>query len=173
MTTPIDALIEKHADQAYAAAFRLTGNAADAGDLVQESFLRAMEKSALYDPSFDFGGWLYRVLYRVFLNDRRGAVRRREDPLHPDFDHPHADESPETALERSETRELVSAGLAGLSGDFRACLVLVDVEGRSYEEAAEILDWPVGSVAGRLFRARRLLRDRIASEGASHDLRAR
>jgi RNA polymerase sigma-70 factor (ECF subfamily) len=181
MSTPLDALIEKHADQAYAAAFRLTGNAADAWDLVQESFLRALEKSSLYDPRFDFGGWLYRVLYRVFLNGRRDRARLRERPLEapsaPDAESRWAagpEESPEAALERAETAERVAAGLSALSPEFRACLVLVDVEGRGYEEAAEILNWPVGSVAGRLFRARRALRDRLkSSAGESHDLRPR
>ena len=68
----------------------------------------------------------------------------------------------------------MSEELNGLSADFKACLVLIDVEGRSYEDAADILNWPVGSVAGRLFRARRLLRERLTSSGGdSHDLRPR
>lgn len=174
MSTPIDTLIEKHSDQAYAVAFRLTGNPADAWDLVQESFLRALEKSALYDPRFDFGGWLYRVLYRVYLNGRRGRSRRKEIPLEqtsgPDTGNPEPwtaerDESPEVVLERAETKDRVSEGLNDLSADFRACIVLIDIEGRSYEEAADILNWPIGSVAGRLFRARRLLRERLISSG--------
>jgi len=172
MSTPIDALIEKHSDQAYAAAFRLTGNPTDAWDLVQESFLRALEKSDLYDPQFDFGGWLYRVLYRVYLNGRRGRARRREIPLEESPSAP--DESLETALECAETQALISKGLDALPADFRACLVLIDIEGRSYEEASDILNWPVGSVAGRLFRARRLLREKLLSSGGtSYDLRAR
>jgi RNA polymerase sigma-70 factor (ECF subfamily) len=179
MSTPIDALIEKHSDRAYAVAFRLTGNPADAWDLVQESFLRALEKSELYDPGYEFGGWLYRVIYRVYLNGRRGRSRRRETPLEPapgvEGSWPAAPgESPEAAYERAETKGAVSAGLDALSPDFRACLVLVDVEGRSYEEAADVLDWPVGSVAGRLFRARRLLRERLTSSGGEpNDLRPR
>ena len=171
MSTPIDALIENHSDQAYAVAFRLTGNPADAWDLVQESFLRALEKSALYDPRFDFGGWLYRVLYRVYLNGRRGRSRRREIPIEgslgPDAGNSEfwaaaPDESPEAAVERTEIQAGVSEGLDGLSADFRACIVLIDIEGRSYEEAADILNWPVGSVAGRLFRARKSLREKLA-----------
>jgi RNA polymerase sigma-70 factor, ECF subfamily len=163
-------LIERHADAAYAAAFRLTGNAADAADLVQEAFLRVLEKAALYDRSFDFGGWLYRLLYRVYLNRRRGESRRREVPLEPAREGEDAPsepswadpgDSPEAAALRGELRAGVASALGGLSEDLRACLVLVDVEGRSYEEAADILDWPVGSVAGRLFRARRRLRERL------------
>jgi len=163
MTTSIDTLIEKHSDQAYAVAFRLTGNRTDAWDLVQESFLRALEKAALYDPQFDFGGWLYRVLYRVYLNGRRGRCRRREIPLEESPAAP--DESPEAALERAETQVRIFEGLDALPADFRACLVLVDIEGHSYEEASDILNWPVGSVAGRLFRARRLLREKLSAPG--------
>jgi RNA polymerase sigma-70 factor (ECF subfamily) len=158
--TDIDQLIEDHSDRAYAAAYRLTGNQTDAWDLVQETFLRALQKAENYDPAFDFGGWLHRLLYRVYLNRRRSQGRRREVPLDPAAGDWRASssESPEHAAQRSETQDRIAGGLARLPEDMRACLVLVDVEGRSYEEAADILDWPVGSVAGRLFRARRLLR---------------
>lgn len=157
--TGIERLIEEHSDRAYATAYRLTGNEADARDLVQEAFVRALEKAGHYDPAFDFGGWLHRLLYRVYLNRRRGQGRRREQALDPAaaWTAP-AEESPERALQRGEDQELVAEALARLPQDLRACLVLVDVEGRSYEDAADVLDWPVGSVAGRLFRARRLLR---------------
>lgn len=157
----VERLIEEHSGRAYAAAYRLTGNEADAWDLVQEAFVRALEKSAQYDPSFDFGGWLHRLLYRVYLNRRRGQSRRREQALEPEAApaaREPAAESPEAAAQRRETRERIDAGLARLPDDQRACLLLVDVEGRGYEEAADILGWPVGSVAGRLFRARRQLR---------------
>ncbi|MCX5797633.1 MAG: RNA polymerase sigma factor [Elusimicrobia bacterium] len=159
--TNVDRLIEEHSDRAYAAAYRLTGNQTDAQDLVQEAFLRALEKAGRYDPAFDFGGWLHRLLYRVYLNRRRGQGRRREVPLEAaDAGEWRAspEESPESAALRGETQARIAQGLARLPEDLRACVVLVDVEGRSYEEAADILDWPVGSVAGRLFRARRLLR---------------
>ena len=169
-----DRLIEEHADVAYAAAFRLTGNAADAADLVQEAFLRAMAKAELYDPAFAFGPWLHRILFRVYLNRRRGAQRRREVPLEPrtDDDSGPADlpeqdgsESPEAALERSELQRSIAQALDSLPELLRACVILVDVEGRAYDEAACILGWPWGSVAGRLYRARRLLRERLSEEG--------
>lgn len=165
---PIDRLIEEHSDKAYTTAYRLTRNEADAGDLVQEAFLRVLQKAELYDPSFDFGGWLHRVLYRVYLNRRRDQARLREVALEPTNNDDSSlsenwkadkSETPEAAVERRETEERMAGALGRLSDDLRACLVLVDVEGRSYEEAADVLNWPVGSVAGRLFRARRLLRE--------------
>ncbi len=163
----IDKLIEEHSDRAYTAAYRLTGNPADASDLVQEAFLRVLKKADLYNPAFDFGGWLNRILYRVYLNRRRSRNRLQEIPLEPDYDGQSTgagdwkadfSESPEITLERNEVQTEVLGALNKLPNDFRACLVLVDIEGRDYEEAAEILSWPVGSVAGRLFRARRLMR---------------
>jgi RNA polymerase sigma-70 factor (ECF subfamily) len=170
----IDKFIEQYGAQAYAAAYRLTGNEADAWDLVQEAFVRALEKAELYNPAFDFGGWLYRILFRVYLNRRRAHGRRREVPLEPAVgeDQPGAgepasapEESPAAIAERNETRDSISGALGRLSEEHRACLVLVDVEGRSYDEAAEILDWPVGSVSGRVFRARRLMREMLGTQG--------
>lgn len=169
----VEALIERHTDRAYAAACRLTGNPSEAWDLVQESFLRALDKADLYDPRQDFGGWLYRILFRVFLNRRRGDPRRREIPIEPaageeasagGFRISDPAEMPDAVLERGERQRRISDALDKLPEDFRACLVLVDMEGRGYQEAAEVLGWPVGSVAGRLFRARRLLRE-LLKEG--------
>lgn len=169
----INTLIEAHSDQAYASAYRLTGNHTDACDLVQEAFLRALEKSDLYDPAFDFGGWLYRVLYRVYLNGRRSRTRRNEIPLEEisnestgiDTWKAAPGESPDIALEHKEMRSNIAEALDRLSDEMRACIVLVDIEGHNYEQAADILNWPVGSVAGRLFRARRMLREILQQRG--------
>jgi len=170
LTATMDDLIENHSEKAYITAYRLTGNEADARDLVQETFLRILKKAESFDPAFDFGGWLYRILFRVYLNRRRSEIRRREVPLEPvsddypetTFEH-KADpaEMPENIMEHNEMKNQISEALNTLSADMRACIVLVDVEGRNYEEAAEVLNWPVGSVAGRLFRARRLLRKQL------------
>ena len=156
----LDELIETHSAKAYQAACRLTGNQADACDLVQEAFLRIIEKKDLFDPGFDFGGWMYRVMFRVYLNSRRSRERLREVPLEPEAGSvPAAGAgSPEKAAENSELGRSIGAALAGLPAELRACVVLVDMEGMDYEFAAETLGCPVGSVAGRLFRARRALR---------------
>jgi RNA polymerase sigma-70 factor (ECF subfamily) len=170
----IDIYIERYSETAYAAAFRLTGNQADAWDLVQEAFIRALEKAELYNPAFDFGNWLYRIIFRTYLNRRRAQGRRREVSLEPVSDEgdlssagptaPPA-ECPAAIAESNDTRGRIASALGELSEEHRACLVLVDVEGRSYDEAADILDWPVGSVSGRVFRARRLLRSILENRG--------
>jgi len=166
-TAAIDRLIETHSEKAYVTAYRLTGNQADACDLVQETFLRIIKKAELYDPAFDFGGWLHRILFRVYLNGRRSKERRREISLEPvtgnetdGTEHKSdPDESPEKIMENNELRDRISEALDTLAPDMRACVVLVDIEGCSYEQAAEALGWPVGSVSGRIFRARRILRN--------------
>jgi RNA polymerase sigma-70 factor (ECF subfamily) len=170
----INTLIETHSDKAYLAAYRLTGNQADACDLVQETFLRIMKKAELYDGSYDFGAWLHRVLFRVYLNGRRSEARRRERPLESEGEGSPPElalkadpaESPDRLAENNELRGRLAAALDALSPELRACVVLVDVEGLDYERASEILGWPVGSVSGRLFRARRALRELLkGSEG--------
>lgn len=165
----INSLIEAYSGKAYAAAYRLTGNQADACDLVQETFVRVIKKAELYDETFDFGGWLHRMLFRVYLNSRRAQSRRREVPLETlegdgaPFRGPESGtgESPEKLSEAAELRDRLSSALNTLPPELRACVVLVDVEGHDYVQAAEILGWPVGSVSGRLFRARRVLRDML------------
>jgi RNA polymerase sigma-70 factor (ECF subfamily) len=167
----IDALISAYSDKAFLAAYRLTGNQADACDLVQETFVRVIKKAELYDESFDFGGWLHRILFRVYLNGRRAQVRRREVPLEETEGglSPAAalgpGNSPEAAAETAELKARLAAALDTLAPELRACVVLVDVEGHDYAQAAEILGWPVGSVAGRLFRARRALRHTLGDAG--------
>lgn len=172
-TVDINTLIETHSDKAYLAAYRLTGNQPDACDLVQEAFLRVIKKAELFDGSYDFGAWLHRVLFRVYLNGRRSAARRRERPLETGGGDPSADvalkanpaESPERLAENNELRGRLAAALESLPPELRACVVLVDVEGLDYEGAAEVLGWPVGSVSGRLFRARRALREFLQGSG--------
>lgn len=165
----INSLIEAYSGKAYVAAYRLTGNQADACDLVQETFVRVIKKAELYDETFDFGGWLHRMLFRVYLNSRRAQGRRREVPIEAlqgdesSFQGPAAGngESPEKLSEAAELRDKLASALNTLPPELRTCVVLVDVEGHDYVQAAEILGWPVGSVSGRLFRARRLLRDML------------
>jgi len=169
----IEQLIETYSDRAYASAYRLAGNQADACDLVQETFVRVIQKADLYDPAFDFGGWLHRMLFRVYLNGRRSRERRREVPLDPppgeETGRPEQaappGESPDKIAENNELRERIARALDTLSADMRACVVLVDMEGCDYERAALTLGWPVGSLSGRLFRARRLLRDSLTEAG--------
>ena len=176
-TPDLKKLLGEHAEKAYAFAYRLTGNESDAGELVQETFVRVFEKIHLYDPQYKFSAWLNKVLYRVYLNRLRKKTRRRETELQPTsgdgerIKEQHAApsaETPENILEKQERKNEVLSGLDSLPVEMRACLVLVDIEGYSYEEAAEIMDCPVGSVSTWIFRGRRVLREKLRHLSEEH-----
>ena len=78
-------LIELHADKAYAIAFRMTGNAADAGDLAQEAFLRAMKYHHSYNQGLPFEGWIYQIIRNIYLGSLEREARRRSVPLSTPF----------------------------------------------------------------------------------------
>jgi RNA polymerase sigma-70 factor (ECF subfamily) len=137
------------------AALRLARNAADAEDLVQETFLRAYRSFESYTPGTDIRGWLFTILYRVRTDGFRRAARRPRtvNALEPDlFATPAGFDGAAVA------RQDVARGLAHLPEAFRAAVVLRDVEGLSYDEVARALGVPVGTVMSRLHRGRASLR---------------
>ncbi|MBV9663849.1 MAG: sigma-70 family RNA polymerase sigma factor [Actinobacteria bacterium] len=148
----------------YTVAYRLTGNPADAEDLVQEVLLRVRRGLATYRPG-SMEGWLSRITTNVFLDDVRRQRRRpavvMADP--PDALLPAAPSADE-ALASTTLPDRVQAALARLPEDFRAAVVLCDVVGESYEQIAESLGIPIGTVRSRIHRARALLRDALSKD---------
>jgi RNA polymerase sigma-70 factor (ECF subfamily) len=137
----------------YAAAYRMTGNAADAEDLVQETLLRAFRAFDRYTPGTNCKAWLYTILQRV----RTDALRksgRSPATVELDGDGPPVAGAQHHALQR---RDLEQA-LQSLPEAFRSAVVLRDVEELSYEEIATILDVPIGTVMSRIHRGRALIR---------------
>lgn len=153
----------------YAMAMRLTRNPHEAEDLVQDTLLRAYRALDRFDGRYP-RAWLLTILRNTNIN--RG--RKKTPSLLFDPDHTlgqltasGADgrEGPaETALDRIADPALVAA-LRGLSEDHQAVVALVDIDGLSYKEAADLLDVPVGTVMSRLHRARRRLRDALERAG--------
>ena len=146
----------------YGFAVRLTRNPEDASDLVQESYLRAFRTYDNFVPGTNAKAWLFRILLSIFANDQRKRRRQRVvavEELEPHFDR-DAEETwrngrgAATAVENAAALE---EALACLPEDYRAVVHLVDVEGMTYEEAAEALQCPLGTVRSRLSRARRSL----------------
>jgi RNA polymerase sigma-70 factor (ECF subfamily) len=146
----------------YGFAVRLARDPHDAADLVQESYLRAFRTFDNFASGTNAKAWLFRILFSVFANDRRKKSRQRVmavEELEPHFNR--------VAMERwrsggGSARALEDAAaleeaLGCLPAEFRAAVLLVDVEGLSYAEAAEALRCPVGTVRSRLSRARRAL----------------
>ena len=136
-------------------ALRLTRDETDAKDLVQRCCLRALEKRAQWQPGTALLSWLFRVLHSIWINELRSIQRRREGNLGGDgsFDDlPDQSQSgdPERQLQLRQIVEAVQA----LPEVQRVVMVLVEVEGFSYRETAEVLDIPIGTVMSRLARAR-------------------
>jgi RNA polymerase sigma-70 factor (ECF subfamily) len=143
----------------YTVAYRLTGNHDDAQDLVQEVLLRVQRGLATYRPG-SLEGWLSRIATNAFLDDVRRKRRRPADALPEDADRVlPREQAADEALAAAVLRDDVQAALADLPGEYRAAVVLCDVVGLSYQEIADALDVPVGTVRSRIHRGRALLRE--------------
>ena len=162
-----DEIVERHSDRVYRLAYRLTGNRHDAEDLTQEVFVRVFRSLHTYTPG-TFEGWLHRITTNLFLDQARRRARIRFDHLahDPGSETVHAGQGVEGSSDRVLLDGLFEAdveqALASLPPDFRAAVVLCDVEGLSYEEIAEIMDAKLGTVRSRIHRGRTMLRKALA-----------
>ena len=147
-------LVERHHPVVHRIATRVVGRD-EADDVAQETFLRAYHRLDGFRGESPFRSWLLQIASNSALN----AVRRKDpvpvETLPEDEGHfERAERSPVSQLEDSERRERLERKLGGLRREHRIVLVLRDLEGLSYEEIATVTDTPVGSVKGRLHRAR-------------------
>jgi RNA polymerase sigma-70 factor (ECF subfamily) len=158
-----DQIVRQHADRVYRLAYRLSGNRADAEDLTQETFVRVFRSLADYTPG-TFEGWLHRITTNLFLDMVRRRQKIRFDALAEDAgDRLASDEpGPERAFEQNNLDPEVQRALDALPADFRAAVVLCDLEGLTYEEIALTLGIKVGTVRSRIHRGRVLLREALA-----------
>ncbi len=160
-------LIARAGDKAFNFAYRLAGNEPDARDLVQEAFTRALEHAGSYDATRPFDSWLLRILHNVFLDAMRRHSHSRTlslDAPAPATDSAWADllpedePSPPDQLVRRESVDLVQKALARLPPLYRAAVTLCDIEGLPYDEIAQVMEVPVGTVRSRIHQGRLLLR---------------
>lgn len=167
-----DEIVRTHADRVYRLAYRLTGNRADAEDLTQETFVRVFRSLASYSPG-TFEGWLHRITTNLFLDTVRRRQKIRFDALPEDAGDrlPSHDAGPELAFEQNNLDPEIQRALDALPADFRAAVVLCDLEGLTYEEIAMTLGVKVGTVRSRIHRGRVLLRDALAHRAPSPDSR--
>lgn len=156
-------IVAEHSERVYRLAYRLTGNAADAEDLTQDVFVRVFRSLDTYSPG-TFAGWLHRVTTNLFLDGARRRQKIRFDALSDErasrLHSPHV--GPHEAYAEQTFDDDIESALAALPPDFRAAVVLCDIEGLSYEEIAEILDAKLGTVRSRIHRGRSMLRDALA-----------
>jgi RNA polymerase sigma-70 factor (ECF subfamily) len=156
-------LVEAYQDQVYSVAMRLARNRAVAEDVAQEAFISAFRNIRSYRGG-SFRGWLVRIVTNATYDHFRSAKRKPAESIDADivtFETRLVSpaESPEAAAERSALAGQISAGLDSIPDDQRLAVVLVDVEGLSYEEAAETMQVSVGTVKSRVARGRAKLRE--------------
>jgi RNA polymerase sigma-70 factor (ECF subfamily) len=154
--------VREHGARVYRLAYRLTGNQQDAEDLTQDVFIRVFRSLDGYTPG-TFEGWLHRITTNLFLDRMRRASRIRFEGLPDDAERlPGKDPSPEAALMADLFDPDVEKALAALPPDFRAAVVLCDVEQLSYEEISATLGIKLGTVRSRISRGRAMLRAALA-----------
>lgn len=152
-------VVSQHSGQVYRLAYRLTGSPHDAEDLTQEVFVRVFRALPSYSPG-SFDGWLYRITTNLFLDGVRRKSRIRFVPLPENAERrvESAVASPEAQVCDQLLADDVLTALADLPPEFRAAVVLCDVEGLSYHAIAELLDVRLGTVRSRIHRGRSMLR---------------
>lgn len=158
-------LVLRYQDRLYNSLVRVLGSAEDARDVAQDAFVQAFVKLETFRGRAAFYTWLYRIAFNLAMSHaRRQRPTQSLDATKSGCGQEPVDgqPSPESGLDRSERTELVQAALRELAVDYRQILVLREMEGCRYDEIAEILELPVGTVRSRLFRARMALRDRLA-----------
>ncbi len=159
----------QYSKQLYAAAMRMTRNPADAEDLVQETFLKAYRAYDSFTAGTNLKAWLYRILTNTYINKYRKAARRPDEVDLGDVEDLYlyrrvgSEESAE-ASRTTEDRVLdglvesdIKKAVESLPENFRIPVLLADLEGMSYQEIADILEIPIGTVMSRLHRGRKAM----------------
>ena len=158
----LDQLLRRHYDRVYAVCRRVVGSHRDADDACQEALIKITRSVPRFDGRSSFGTWAYRIATNAALDELR---KRRRRPM------PHDDDNPEVAdlrgarnVELVEERLALDEALEQLSDDLRSAVVLRDVVDLDYQEIADTLDIPVGTVKSRIARGRAALANRLRIE---------
>ena len=163
-------VVREHSARVYRLAYRLTGNPHDAEDLTQDVFVRVFKSLHRFQPG-TFEGWLHRITTNLFLDSARRRQKIKFDGM-PEGSAERLQSSlpsPSEQLDEAGLEHDVAAALAALPPEFRAAVVLCDIEGMSYEEIAGVLDVKIGTVRSRIHRGRAQLRDALAHRRPSAD----
>jgi len=182
----MEELVHRYQDRLFATMLRMVGHPEDAADLVQETFVRAMQNVLKFEGKSTLYTWLFRIAVNLALSHRRAQQYRKAASIDgqqrggadDDVNQQAAglrrqlvqgtELDPARQAEIHIEHERVVQALGRLEPDFRAILVLRDVEDCDYEQIGEILELPVGTVKSRLFRARAALREAFAAGGVDH-----
>jgi RNA polymerase sigma-70 factor, ECF subfamily len=149
-------------DQLYNHAHWLTGDRADAEDLVQETYAKALKGFGSFSEGTNLRAWMFRILRNTFLTSRSGLAAQRTSYLEGEDEKADDaivyDVTPELVMLQCEREQAVFAALESIPVGYREMILLCDVEEMTYREIAQVLDVPVGTVMSRLSRARAKLR---------------
>lgn len=171
LTAAFEAQAFEYLDPLYGAALRMTKNPADAQDLVQETYAKAFAAFGRFEQGTNLKAWLYRILTNTYINDYR---KRQNQPYTQvveeleDWQLGGAESMSAMSVQSAEAEAIdrmpasvVKEALNELSEDFRMVVYYADVEGFSYQEIADMMETPIGTVMSRLHRGRRLLREKL------------
>ena len=173
-------LVTEYERAVYAIAQRMTGNAEDAADMTQETFIKAYNSLSSFRGDSKFSVWLYRIANNVCLDFLRSRSRKPtvslstedDDGEETQLDIADESQSPELLLESALTRDAVRRGLDSLPPDYKQILLLREIQGLSYEEIAAALGIESGTVKSRIFRARKRLCTFLIEDGNIPDFTA-
>lgn len=164
-------LVKKYEQKIYNLALRLTSNPEEVGDILQETFLKAYRSLNSFKGEANFSTWLYRIAMNIALMRKRKEKGKifesldrilptAEGELHKEI--PDWSTNPEAEIENKEVRNILTNALASLPDDYRAVLVLRDIQNLSNKEVSEILKLSIPTVKSRLHRARLFLRNEVS-----------
>ena len=161
-------IVDRYGAHLYRLAFSLVGNASEAEDVLQETFAGALRNLSSFEGRSSLKTWLSRILMRQAARSHRSRSRHKAAPLggySGTSEEPATDVPAGPVQNRSDTRMDVMAVLETLSPEHREVILLRELQGMTYEEIAEVLGVPRGTVESRLFRARQILKERLKDYG--------
>lgn len=161
-----ESLMTQHIPRLRRYARALTGERSAADDLVQDTLERALSRFHLWRQGSDLRAWLFTIMHNIYVNQTRSRIRHPQEPL----DDSAADELRAREPDWGELRDIEEA-LGRLPGEQRAVVLLVGLEQFSYEEAARVLDIPLGTVMSRLSRGRERLRVILSGDARTTTLK--
>jgi RNA polymerase sigma-70 factor, ECF subfamily len=161
-------LVLRYQDRLFNSLMMMVNSPEDARDLTQEAFVHAFRKLDSFRGDSQFYTWLFRIAVNATISFRRKAARQKsvsietaKEAIGEEPRDTRDDATPSTRMEISEQQQLVRQALSEVSEEFRTALVLTEIEGMSYEQAAETIGCPIGTVRSRIHRGRNELREKL------------
>ena len=166
-TAAFGELVSRYQNRLYGALIHMTGSAEDAKDVAQEAFVLAFQKLATFRGDSQFYSWLFRIAMNASVNFRRknrslgASIEATKERVGLEPIDPCRDTQPDQPMEQAERQRIVREALAQMTEEFRIPLVMAEMEEMKYEEIAELLKCPIGTVRSRIFRGRQELIERL------------